>query len=283
VITRIGWAHLEGFGTPEALVAEKMSILEELPDTGWCAVNMDDPNQETFPRRTRCRLVTYGFGEADVSARKVSDEKSMTAFTLKTSHGQERVHLNASGRHFVEDALAAVAGVAPLGIPMELVISGLADWRPVVQRGEVLSPMPGVNFIDDTYNANPLSVQTALSNLARLSQEGITVAVLGEMKELGDYHEEGHLMAGRAAARLGIDYLLPVGSCAELIAKGALEEGMNPSRVKVCPTEEEAVRVLGGLLSTGMWVLFKGSREARMENIMEAFLRRETSSNAGRV
>ena len=281
VMTRIGWAHLEGFGTPEALVAEKMSILEELPSTGWCAVNSDDPSQEAFHGKARCSLVTYGFGGADVSAEEVSFANGKTAFTLRTSHGCEKVQLKSFGRHFVEDALAAVAGTLSLGIPMELIVNGLTNWMPVRQRGEIISPVPGVHFIDDTYNANPLSVQTALTGLAQLSQEGITVAVLGEMKELGSYHREGHLMIGRAAAGLGIDYLLPVGAEAALIAEGALKEGMAPSRVKVCPTEEEAVRVLDDLLTPGMWVLFKGSRAARMETIMETFLHREPSTNTG--
>ena len=281
VVTRIGWAHLEGFGTPEALVAEKMSILEELPSDGWCAVNGDDPVQASFHAKARCRLVTYGFGREDVSADEVSFSGSQTEFTLRTPEGNEKVRLKAAGRHFVENAVAAVAGALPLGIPMELVVSGLSNWMPMEHRGGIISPIPGVYFIDDTYNANPLSVQTALTGLAQLSQEGITVAVLGGMEELGDYHREGHLRVGEIAAELGIDYLLPVGEPANLMAQGALSGGMDPSRLKVCQTVKETIRVLDDLLTPGMWVLFKGSRAARMEDIMEAFLRPEPSTNTG--
>ena len=281
VITRIGWAHLEGFGTPEALAAEKISILEELPADGWCAVNGGDPFQAEVCARARCSLVTYGFGGEDVSADEVSFSGSQTEFTLRTPEGKERVRLKAAGRHFVENAVAAVAGALPLGISMELVISGLSKWTPVEHRGGIISPMPGVHFIDDTYNANPLSVQTALTGLAQLSQEGITVAVLGGMEELGNYHREGHLRIGEIAANLGIDYLLPVGGPADLVAQGALRGGMDPSRVKVCNTAEEAIHILDDLLTPGMWVLFKGSRASRMEDIMKIFLQREPSTNTG--
>lgn len=281
VITRIGWAHLEGFGTPDALIAEKMSIIDELPPSGWCAINADDPNQGAYRCHAPCVLVTYGSDDADVTASEVISTGSETTFLLRTPQGSERIKLKAFGKHFVENALAAVAGIVPLDLPMELVANGLVNWTPVQQRGGILSPKPGVHFIDDTYNANPLSVKTALANLAQMNQEGTTVAVLGEMKELGDYHREGHVTIGQTAAQEGIDYLIPVGSQAHLIAEGALEKGMDPSRVKVCETDDEAVRTLDELLTSGTWVLFKGSRAAGVEKIMEAFLHREPSTNTG--
>ena len=136
-------------------------------------------------------------------------------------------------------------------------------------------------IIDDTYNANPLSVRIALANLALMNREGTTVAVLGEMKELGDYQREGHITIGQITADEDIDYLIPVGSQADLIAEGALERGMNPSKVKICETNDEAVQTLGDLLTNGAWVLFKGSRAAGVEKIMEAFLHREPSTKTG--
>jgi len=283
VITRIGWAHLEGFMTPEFLVQEKMSILEELPAHGWVAINSDDPNQPPFQAKARCRVVTYGSGPATVRAEEISLEDKGMSFVLRTPRARGKVRLRARGRHFVENALAAVAACESLELPMELITGGFEDWVPPGQRGGILSPFPEVHFIDDTYNANPLSVQTALTNLAQFSQEGVTVAVLGEMMELGEFTREGHLAIGRAAAELGIDYLIAVGAYAGLVGDGALEEGMDPFRVKVCRTQEEAIKILDGLLTPGVWVLFKGSRAARMEKIMEAFLQRMPSTRTGGV
>lgn len=281
VATRLGWAHLEGFGSPEVLIREKMSVLEGLRPDGWFALNADDPLQVPYEEKAPCPVITYGLGHGAVSAGEISREGPTTSFVLRTPRGSGSIRLRASGSHFVENALAAVAACEPIEIPLELVIGGLGDWTPPVQRGGVFSPFAGVHFIDDTYNANPLSVRTALAALAQLSHQGVTVAVLGEMMELGEFSREGHLGIGRAAAELGIDFLLAVGPRADLIAQGAVEKGMHPSRVRECPSEKEAVPALGELLNPGVWVLFKGSRAARMERIMEAFSRKEPSTRTG--
>ncbi len=281
VITRVGWAHLEGFGTPQALVEEKLSVTQALPPSGWCAVNGDDPSQEKLRGTLACRVITYGMGSGEVTADEMSFSEGRTSFVLQVPSGRQRISLGAFGRHFVENALAAVASVLPMGLPLEEMASALNGWRPVHQRGGIVTPLPGVHFIDDTYNANPLSVEASLAGLAQLSPEGVTVAVLGEMKELGDYFEEGHSRVGAEVARLGIDYLVAVGSPASLVAEGAARGGMDPKRIVQCPDNKEAVRSLRPLLTEGVWVLFKGSRAARMEEIMEPFLQAKARTGSG--
>jgi UDP-N-acetylmuramoyl-tripeptide--D-alanyl-D-alanine ligase len=271
VLTRIGWAHLEGFKSNESLVAEKRSVLEELPASGWCAINADDPNQAGFHKGTACDVITYGIRSGDVTAEGIILSENETSFILTLPSGKERVNLRGLGRHFVENALAAVASILPLQVSVEQIVAGLSAWRPAGGRGEINSPLPGVHFIDDTYNANPLSVQAALAGLAQLSHLGVTVAVLGEMKELGEFFEEGHIQAGSDAARMGIDYLITVGSPASLIAKGAREGGMDPARIIECGNNDEAARYLEPLITEGVWVLFKGSRAAKMEQVMASF------------
>jgi UDP-N-acetylmuramoyl-tripeptide--D-alanyl-D-alanine ligase len=279
VLTRIGWAHLEGFRSIKNLVAEKVSILKEIPESGWCAINIDDPNQNELPRKGACEVITYGFGQGDVSAEEIAFSEEETSFTLILPSGKERVRLRGFGKHFVENALAAAALTLPFKLSAEQLVAGLNSWRPENGRGKISSPLPGVHFIDDTYNANPLSVQAALTGLAQLSQEGITIAVLGEMKELGEFFEDGHVRIGSDAARLGIDYLLAVGPAAHYIARGASEEGMDPDRIIECRDNDEAHRSLEPLLTKGVWVLFKGSRAAQMEQIMEPFV--ESRARAG--
>ena len=279
VLTRIGWAHLEGFGTPENLVAEKGSVLEEIPESGWCAINADDPNQAGFANKAACEVITYGVGSGDVSAEGIILSGEETSFIITLPSGKERVNLRGFGKHFVENALAAVAAILPLEVPVEQIVSGLGSWRPAEGRGGISSPLPGVHFIDDTYNANPLSVQASLASLAHLSQEGITVAVLGEMKELGDFFESGHIVAGSDTARLGIDYLVAVGPAAHLMARGAREGGMAPDKIIECASNSEAVLSLQPLLVSGVWVLFKGSRAAKMEQIIAPFV--EDKAKAG--
>lgn len=279
-ITRLGWAHLEGFGDPESLVREKGAVLDHLPASGWCVLNTGDGMFETLKKRAPCRVIGYGLASGDVTASEIS-LGSETTFIIETPSGKERVHLKAFGRHFVENALAAVAVTLPLGFGLEQIIGGLDTWRAQEGRGGVLNPRPGVHFIDDTYNANPLSVETALENLAFLKPKGVTVAVLGEMKELGDYHREGHVLVGRRAAELGIDYLLAVGSEAGLMCQGALEAGMNPEGIVQCSDDESAADALDGLLVPGVWVLFKGSRAARIEEVLERFVDERAPARAG--
>lgn len=281
VLTRIGWAHLEGFRTLENLVVEKGSVLEEIPPSGWCAINADDPNQAGFKEKVSCDVITYGIGKGDVSAEQIVLSEGETSFVLTLPTGKDKVNLKGFGRHFVENALAAVALTLPLDVSAEQMMAGLSTWRPADGRGEIYSPFPGVHFIDDTYNANPLSVQAALTSLAQLSQEGVTIAVLGEMKELGDYFAEGHLQVGLDAARLGIDYLIAVGSPGRHIAKGAREGGMDLSRIIQCEDNEEAAASLEPLLIEGVWVLFKGSRAVKMEEIMNSFGDKRARAGSG--
>ena len=283
ILTRIGWAHLEGFGSHETLLAEKISVLDSLPADGWCAVNAGDPKQGSLMDSTECKVISYGIDAGEVRAEDLFLSDRESTFTLVSPSGRERVRLKAFGAHFVENALAAAAGVLPLGISMEQIASGLDGWRPAEQRGGIIAPMPGVHFIDDTYNANPLSVETALTSLARLSTEGVTVAVLGEMKELGEYHDEGHRLVGRKTAELGIDYLIAVGEVAPLIAEGALSGAMSESRVIQCADAKEAVAALEPLLTSGVWVLFKGSRAARIEEVMEPLMTSQIVIDAPRV
>jgi UDP-N-acetylmuramyl pentapeptide synthase len=218
-----------------------------------------------------------------VSAEGIILSEEETSFVLTLPTGKERIHLRGFGRHFVENALAAVASTLPLQVPVEQMVAGLSTWRPAEGRGGISSPLPGVHFIDDTYNANPLSVQTALASLAQLSHVGVTVAVLGEMKELGDFFEEGHLQVGSDVARLGIDYMMAVGPAAHLIARGAREGGMDPAKIIECENNDEAIISLEPLLMEGVWVLFKGSRAAEMEQIMVSFHDNRAKAGSGGI
>ncbi len=271
VLTRLGWAHLEGFGGLETLVNEKGSVLDGLPESGWCALNAEDRYFRELQDRAPCRVVSFGLNEGEVRASEISIGEQ-TSFTIHALEGEERIHLRCFGVHFVENALAAVAVSLPLGISLEQAAEGLNRWQPPEMRGRIIKPEQDVFFIDDTYNANPLSVETALENLARQRKEGVTIAVLGEMKELGDYYREGHILVGQRVAELGIDFLVAVGPASELVGNGAKEAGMNPEHIILCLEEDTAVKTLSGLITKGVWVLFKGSRAARMERILEALL-----------
>jgi UDP-N-acetylmuramyl pentapeptide synthase len=130
----------------------------------------------------------------------------------------------------------------------------------------------GVQFIDDSYNANPDSMKAALRTLAELETEGRRIAVLGEMGELGRESERGHREVGQVAAEVSVDQLITVGKSAALIAAAA---GL--TNTVVAQSHEEAAEWLSENASRGDLVLVKGSRTAGMERVIEAFAKRATA------
>jgi UDP-N-acetylmuramoyl-tripeptide--D-alanyl-D-alanine ligase len=131
-------------------------------------------------------------------------------------------------------------------------------------------PFPNdVLVIDDTYNANPQSMQSALETLARLETRGRRIAVLGQMGELGDADETAHRDIGRLAGRLGLDALVLLGASAEHAAQGAREAGLAEARIHVAADHDSVASTLASLIGAGDRVLVKGSRAARMERVIE--------------
>ncbi len=178
------------------------------------------------------------------------------------------VEIGALGRHSVQNALAAAAAGLVAGLTDERIAAGLATpWgRASAHRG-VIVEAPGLTILDDTYNASPPAVIAALEVLASLP--GRPVAVLGEMRELGAAHDEGHRAVGAAAARVAAE-LVVVGPAAAGIAAGAVAAGLDPFRVHAVVDRDAAVAVLRELLRPGDVVLVKASRGAALEAVVDA-------------
>jgi UDP-N-acetylmuramyl pentapeptide synthase len=150
------------------------------------------------------------------------------------------------------------------------VAAGLARYRPLAGRLERRALPNGAVLVDDSYNANPQSMEVALRMLAGCTGARRRIAVLGDMGELGPMSEKAHRETGRLAAQLGIDWLLVLGSHAERVAEGAREAGMSPARVHVGASHEDLADRLRGELAAGDWLLLTGSRSMRMERIAES-------------
>ncbi len=283
VITRLGWAHLGGFGGHRELVAEKGAVLDFLPPDGWCALDREDEAFAALARRAPCRVVSYGISDGDVRAESIEagPDGQGTSFILAAPGGSARVTLRGFGRHFLQNALAAAAAALPAGVSPEQAAPVLSAWEPAERRGTVQEVRPGLFFIDDTYNANPISMRSALEGLAAYRQRGVTVAVLGPMAELGRWAEEGHRAVGESAARLGVDYLAGVGAEAEGYCAGARAAGMPAERAACYPDHGAAARGVLPLLVSGAWVLFKGSRAARMDELLSVL--RDAAKGFGRA
>ncbi len=264
VVTAVREVHLARIGTIEAVERAKAELIEALPSDGTAVLNADDPRVMGMRRRAPGRVLTYGFAtEADVRPSEIeAGGLDGMAFRLITPGGEAPVRTPALGRHGVHNALAAAAAGLAAGLSLDLVVAGLArGWQAphrdqVVRAGEL-------TILDDSYNASPSSMLAALELLSTLP--GRHVAVLGEMRELGEAHERGHREVGEAAAGL-VAELIVVGEAAGGITAGAARLG--PAVVQV-PDRESALAALRQRLRPGDTLLVKASRGAELDLIVD--------------
>jgi UDP-N-acetylmuramoyl-tripeptide--D-alanyl-D-alanine ligase len=273
VVTNVGVAHMELFGSPEALRDAKAELPEALPPGGTAVLNADDAVARSFAKRTpAATVVLFGTGDdAQVRARgiSVSRETGAADFELITPGGSARVRLSVPGEHMVANALAAAAVGWSLGMSADKAAPALEGASVSAGRMQVVRA-GGIRVVDDSYNANPASMAAALKAARWMAGRSRCVAVLGHMAELGPISHEQHLRIGELVARLGIDRLVVVGPEASLIAVGAEREGVEPDHVDLCDDVSQAIDVLTGMVRPGDLVLVKASRVARLERVVEA-------------
>jgi UDP-N-acetylmuramoyl-tripeptide--D-alanyl-D-alanine ligase len=272
VVTNVGLAHLEMFGSPENVADAKAELVEALPEDGTAVLNADDPVVRGFAGRTAARAILFGTDAgADVRAEELRlDDSGRPSFTLRTPDGVEGVDLPVVGEHMAWNALAAAAAGVALGLSAAECAAGLKDARVSGWRMEILEAPGGYRIVNDAYNANPTSMAAALKAAAWMARGGRSIAVLGHMAELGPVADREHERVGELAARLGIDRLVVVGPQARRIAVGAVREGVEPDRVTEVPTVEEAAAAVRELVRPGDVILLKGSRVAGLERVAEA-------------
>jgi UDP-N-acetylmuramoyl-tripeptide--D-alanyl-D-alanine ligase len=267
VVTAVQAVHLSRIGSLEAIEQAKGELLEALPADGTAVLNADDPIVTRMDARTVARAVRYGFDEsADVRA--VDLESGGTTgmrFRLRTPVGERPVTIPALGRLSVHNAAAGAAVGLAAGLDLDTIASALeVGWR-APHRVDLVR-LRGATVIDDSYNASPGSVTAALDLLADLP--GRHVAVLGEMLELGEGHEAGHLAVGRAAAAVA-DLLIVVGEGAGGIASGAVDAGLDAPRVHYVADVDAALDALVPRLRDDDVVLVKASRGIGLDRVVD--------------
>jgi UDP-N-acetylmuramoyl-tripeptide--D-alanyl-D-alanine ligase len=272
VITNIGPDHLEWFGTLEASAQAKAELLDHLHPDDTAVLNADDAYFDYLAARARCRVVSFGSGEhADVKAEGSMAENSggMTVgIHLPGRARPTKVLLTAHGAHNVSNALAAAAVGYVLGMKSPAIGRGLGRFRPAAMRSEVIT-VGGITVICDCYNANPASMKAALDLLSALGRGRRSIAVLGDMLELGPTASMLHREVGEYAAQKGIGRLVAVGELARDIAAGARRLGFPAENVNEVPTAAEAAKTVKALLEPGDVVLVKASRRLRLEEVVE--------------
>jgi UDP-N-acetylmuramoyl-tripeptide--D-alanyl-D-alanine ligase len=274
IITNIGVAHIEFMGSREAIAAEKGALAESVGPEGTLILNADDPFTENIAKRTRARVVLAGTSGGAVCVGEITQSANGSEFTILEGAHRCRAQLPVPGLHMVQNALLAVAAGRAFGLSLEECAAGLAT-APLTKARLQIKEIQGVQFIDDSYNANPESMKAALQTLVELDADGKRIAVLGEMGELGSESEQGHREVGEVAATLGVDQLIAIGEMGEMIAQSAQKAGLEKS-VAVGSTSE-AAELLGEIAEPGDLVLVKGSRTARTERVIEEFSRQQSA------
>ncbi|WP_308165492.1 UDP-N-acetylmuramoyl-tripeptide--D-alanyl-D-alanine ligase [Nocardia noduli] len=263
----VGSAHLGEFGSREAIAVAKRELVEALDADGVAVLNGDDPLVRAMAEHTTARVVWFGIGaEADVRAEDVTlDAQARAGFVLRSGTESAPVRLRVVGKHHLTNALAAAALALSAGVPFSTVAQALGEVGLVSgSRMEVTERGDGVTIINDAFNASPESVEAALDSLAAICGDGRrSIAVLGEMRELGRIAAAVHQQVGRHAAKLGIGELITVGvDNAGLMASAAREAGA--ARVIQLDHRDEVLDVLAPALRGDEVVLFKGANSAAL-------------------
>lgn len=271
VVTNVGSAHLELLGSKEAIAEAKSEIVQALPPAGVAVLNHDDHRVMGMRARTSARVLTYGESAgSDVRAESVRlDDLARASFGLR--HGGEviPVSLRLHGRHQVWNALAAASVGLAVGASLEQVAVSLAEAQPDSRwRMEVTRSPAGTVIINDAYNANPESMDAALTALATMADGRTSWAVVGEMREIGEASAREHRRVGERVAELGIDRLVVVGEGARPAVGGA--EGALGDRVAWVPDVEAAIALLGPAVGPDDVVLVKASRAIGLERVAVA-------------
>ncbi len=264
IITNIGSAHIEFLGSRDAIAEEKGMLARALPADGILFIPATCDYHEYLRHRTKGTLVPVGNGRGLVRAEDLVFEGDGTVFNLVIEgEGRAQVRLPVPGKHMVTNALLAAAAGWKLGVPVAEIAAGLSGASLTGGRLNRFE-WNGVTVIDDTYNANPESMAAAIETLADspLADGARRFIVLGRMGELGVHGPAAHVRTGELAAKRGLA-LIAVGEGAEGIARGA---GDAPH----FPVLEDAARFLSAQVKPGDVVLFKGSRTATVEKVMNA-------------
>lgn len=272
VVTNVGVAHLEVFGSWEAIVRAHAEPVAALEAAGAAILNADDAVARAYAQRTDARVVTFGVdADADVRGGDVAlGDDGRATFELHAGRDRERVELAVPGEHMVPNALAAAACGIELGLSAAECAAALKGARISAWRMETFTTDRGVLLLNDAYNANPESMAAGLRTARWIARRGRLIAVLGHMAELGPIALEEHERLGELVVRIGVDRLVTVGEPAVAIARAAVREGQLPEDVAAYELTSEAAEDVRAWARAGDVVFVKGSRVAGLERVAEA-------------
>ena len=266
VVLNVGPTHLERAGSIETITRAKRELVEALPADGAAVLNADDERVRSMAEHTEARVWWFGTsGDAQVRGTDVaSDGARGFDFTLNYDGSERRVHVPLPGRHLLSNVLAAAATALADGMSLDEVASAI-EALDVPLRLNVIEMPGGITVLDDTYNAQPASTIAALDLLEEMS--GRHVALLGDMRELGEVSRAEHERVGRRAAEV-VALLITIGDEARALGEAARAAGL--ADTFHVASRDEAIEALHARLAPGDVVLIKGSHALALEHVVEA-------------
>lgn len=276
IITNIGNSHIECLGSRENICKAKLEIVEGVPSDGWVILNADEPMLFAQKGKLSQNMLFVSLQNplADYRALNIREYEDSTEFDLVAGNRVvTNVKIPTIGTHNVYDATYAFAVGVLLGMSDDEIKRGLMAFHNTGMRQNIYE-YGGITIIEDCYNAGPESMRAAVEVLSRLADKNgcRAVAVLGDMRELGDYSKQLHMEIGTLVASRHISNLVTFGREAENIALGAINHALNPENISINTNIEnvdDTAKTLYDMLRVGDAVLFKASRAVKLERVIE--------------
>ncbi len=276
VITNIGVSHIEKLGSQQGILKAKLEILEGLKPNGLVVLNGDDPLLRGLNGSLNYKTVYYGMdcGLDYIATDYESLGESGTRFNVKVGEQTYKVSIPVPGIHNVYNALAAIAVGIEMKIPMNNIIEGIESYSPGNMRQNIIS-FNGIKIINDAYNASPQSMQAAINVLEELCSKTRGIAVLGDMLEMGDMSARLHYSVGSFIKDKKIDYLVTIGEASKNIMQAVAEYCNEKIVLNHFENNNDALKYILSIIRHGDYILIKGSRGMKMEQIADGILKSE--------
>jgi UDP-N-acetylmuramoyl-tripeptide--D-alanyl-D-alanine ligase len=273
IITNVEPVHLETMGSLENIALAKCEVLENLKADDFAILNGDNDLLLKTARPFGCKKYTFGtYRDCDIEILTIKGLPTGIDIGLRVFDEKDNFYFPVPAPELAGNVAAAVGAARLLGVSLQDIKAGIKDFSLSQNRLQIIELAEGGKAINDTYNANPLSVLAALQLACTLDRKARKVAVLGDMLELGAYEIPGHIKVGKRAAELGIDVLVTIGERSAHTAKAALEAGMSQESVKHFLDRDECLAWLRNNVSKREIVLFKASRMMQLETLLNDWM-----------
>ena len=287
-IINVQEAHLEGLGDIQGVAKAKNELFAGLKPAGKAVVNLDDEIVRSLAAQLTQEKITFGScPDAFVRATNIKSlGREGMSYTLHIGNESRQIAIKGIGKHNVTNSLAAAAMAHGVNIDIDEISTGLSAFMPYEKRTCIEKLESGIQVLNDCYNANPASMMAALTTLQDLKKGQRAVAILGDMLELGTKSDDAHQALGKTVFELGIDFLAVFGSQAQNMVTSAWDAGMDQEAARGFDSKKDLVLWLNQLMQENKikaddWLLIKGSRGMRMEEIL-ALLKQDSKQYSGR-